>query len=564
MSNDPQTRRRLDLIVFLGLALYIGAVCYKAYTPHTFIFRDGSFYAQVNRSIAEGFTLRQEAVQPSSWYDGSLPWYRNIDDAWSNVSVGVNGEWYPKHSYLMPVFSTPLFILFGPPGLLLFNALALVLALFSGYLLAARYAGPTASAVAALMIGTSPLISFLAYSYSHDVFCAALLAGGCALLAGRRWALGGLLLGLSVYAKVTVILIALPMGLALIGLNRRALWLTALWASIPLAVYAMLNMLMYGHPLTTSYHRILTARDGIQHIVSYGTAFDTPLAQGYERFFSHSHEGELVESAIIPFYGYWGAVLLLRRTPGMALGLGVSFAAFILAYAQYRYGGARFFMPWLAVGVLPLAALLSFASGLVTSLSQRWGGWMNATMRRWSGALALVVVAVITVVLWIPGGRSEPGSLSDDVEGLSVVLDGRPCDYFNMAHSKWECSHLDPGGAYFVGIPLGRQCAFAKRPMVWAPPNPSRKTRTISWRPDVDGSGLRVTWGLDPRSRKGSLRFRVRVGDRPPVEFETSGHGHLSQRVFEDLPVEPGTPVEVTIDPAGRKGLFLCLDIDIL
>ena len=180
MSNDPQTRRRLDLIVFLGLALYIGAVCYKAYTPHTFIFRDGSFYAQVNRSIAEGFTLRQEAVQPSSWYDGSLPWYRNIDDAWSNVSVGVNGEWYPKHSYLMPVFSTPLFILFGPPGLLLFNALALVLALFSGYLLAARYAGPTASAVAALMIGTSPLISFLAYSYSHDV-----TAGRGVRLAGR-------------------------------------------------------------------------------------------------------------------------------------------------------------------------------------------------------------------------------------------------------------------------------------------------------------------------------------------------------------------------------------------
>lgn len=564
MSTDLQTRRRLDLIVFLGLVLYLGAVCYKAYSPHSFIFRDGSFYAQVNRSIAQDLTLRQETVQPASWYDGSLPWYRNIDDAWSNVSVGTDGEWYPKHSYLMPVFSTPLFVLFGPSGLLLFNCIALTLALFSGYLLAARITPPLASAVAVLMIGTSPLIPYLAYNYSHDVFCAALLTGGCALLAGRRWALGGLLLGLSVYAKVTVLLIALPMGLALTGLNRRAIGLTVLWAAIPLAVYALLNTLMYGNPLTTSYHRILTARDGIQTVVSYGTAFDTPFAQGYERFFSHSHEGEVVESAIIPFYGYAGAVLLLRRAPRLALGLMVSFAAFILAFAQYRYGGARFFMPWIAVGVLPLAVVLDTVSGFVTRGAHRWCGWMNGTLRKWSGALALAIAAMVTVALWIPRDQSDTRSLSGHVEKLDVVLDGRPCDYFNMAHYKWECSHLDPGGAYFVGNSLGHQCAFAGRPMVWAPPNPTRKTRTITWRPGLEGKGLRVSWGLDRRSRKGLARFKVRVGEGPPVTFETSGHGKLDHRVMEDLIVGPETPVEVTIDPAGRKGLYLCLDIDIL
>jgi len=557
-------RRLIDAFVLIGLSVYIGSICLDSYSPYSFIFRDGSFYAQTNRSIAESFSLRQEGFQPSSWYDGSLPWYRELDDAWSNVSIGADGEWYPKHSYLMPLFSTPFFIVFGPAGLLLFNCLVLVLGLFSGYKLASAFSKPASAAVAVLVIAFSPVVTFLAYSYSHDVFCAALVAIGCALLAFNRPLAGGVLLGLSLYAKVTNIVVVAPMCLALTWGDRRSLFRTLVACSVPLAGYGLANLIMYGHPLTTSYHRILTVSDGLQYITSYGDAFNTPLSEGLDRFFSTSHQGELVQIAAVPFFGFAGALFLLRRAPAVAIGLTAALAGFLYTFAMYRYSGARFFMPWLVLSPIPMSAAFDSFGSIGVGLFDRWFGWMN----RYTGRLATFFVGTASVALvasfWIfqataPASRS----MSGDVEHLSVTLGGRPCDYFNMTHYKWECSHLEPGGDYFVGRSLGDQCSFSGRTMLWAPPNPGRYTRTVKWVPREKGSRVRVTWGLDPRSRKGPVKFELQIGDSPAVEIVSDGHGRLSHRVL-DAPAGPESPVIVTIPPSGRKGLFLCLDVDVL
>lgn len=564
VDSATNSQRRLDLIVVLGLALYLGTVCYDAYAPYSFIFRDGSFYAQINRSIADSLTLRQETVQPGSWYDGSLPWYREMSDGWSNISVGGDGEWYPKHSYLMPIFSTPFYVLFGPYGLLLFNLLALFLALFSGYRLASRYVGSFPSAVAVMAVATAPVIPYLVYSYSHDVFCAALVAGGCALLGHRRWALGGLLLGLSLFAKITNALIAVPLGLALTMGNGRGLVRAAVAASIPLVCYAIANTVMFGDPFTTSYHRILTIKGGQQSIVSTKDLFDTPLVEGWNRFFSHSHEGELAQVSLLPLLAYLGLPFLLFRAPAVTIALILALTLFLYAFARYHYGGARFFMPWLALSVVPLSAFFWWVNDSAQALVIRRLGWMNRDLKRMALKAFVFVTAILVVVVWVSRGPGNTHRMSASVEKLSVTLDGYRCDYFNMSRQKWECSRLDPSGAYYVGRPLGQQCAFAGRPMMWAPANPAGKPRVVSWLPESEGRRLRVWWGLDARSRMGSVRFRIRTVDGPEIEFETRGQGELSERILDNVLAGPGRPVTVLIDPGNKEGLYLCLDVEIL
>ncbi len=544
-------------MVLCGLAILVGSTCLRSYQPYTFLFRDGSFYAQTNRSIAAGLTLRQEDFQPRSWYDGSLPWYRNLDDAWSNVSVGTRGEWYPKHSYLMPLFSTPFFVLLGEDGLLLFNALAMVVALFSGYRLARRWSGPQAAAVAVFLVAGSPLVPYLSYAYSHDVFYAALVAGGAQALASARPAWAGTLFGLSIVAKVTNCLVVVPIALALTPWHRRSVGRLLFFMAIPVSAFAIANWAMYGSPLTTSYHRILTVRDGRPLLVSYENAFSTPLAHGLRRFFSDSPEGEVGRMASLPLLAYLGLLVLARRARAVAVALGASLVLFFVVFAKYQYGGARFFMPWLVLSPVPGAALLeAMARALEIARDRTWTRWSARTRRRVAGVCALVAMGAIAGSWWT--GRPGPtGSLARDVERLEVRLDDIPCDYFNMTHQKWECSGLDRGGRYCAGLAIGQECAGMEPPVLYVPSDPRGRTRVVRWTPTVEGSRLRVVWKWQAAPARENAHWTLRVGEGPPTPMKSRKPDSVIQAEVAG-PVGPGLPVTLAL-PGDIGEAVLCV-----
>jgi len=551
---------RTDAFVLVGLALLVGTTVLRAYQPYTFLFRDGAFYAQTNRSIARSFTLRQEQVQPRSWYRGDLPWYHNLDDAWSNISVGRNGEWYPKHSYLMPLFATPFFVTLGSDGLLLFNALAMVFALFSGYFLASRIVSPPAAAVAVFLVATSPLVTYLSYSYSHDVFCAALVSGGAALLSARRARLGGFSLGLAVVAKVTNLLIVVPLALALIAQDRRALLRAAFAGLVPLAAYALANTAMYGAPWITSYQRILMVRNGVQTIETYRDAFETPLIEGLARFFSRSAEGELGPMAALPLAAYAGLVFL-RAYPRLAVALGVSLAGFLVVFAKFRYGGARFFMPWLAVSTVPAAALLSGAVSGASAIRDR----VYSRLSRRARTLALpAVAAVAAIAVGVAWGSGRPGPtnrIAEDVERLEVRLDDVPCDYFNLAYQKWECSHLDPGARFFVGLALAEECAGMQQPALVLPAHPGGRTRWVRWAPRVSGQSVRIAWiAQGPTAEEAT--FGVRLGSADEEELHAGPPNQLQTREFVGA-VGPENPIVLRVPPSGGTPAVFCVAIEV-
>lgn len=560
MRNSGDSRLPLDTLVLGGLAILVATTCLRSYQPYTFLFRDGSFYAQTNRSIAHGLTLRQEEFQPRSWYDGSLPWYRNLDVAWSNVSVGSGGEWYPKHSVLMPIVSTPFFLAFGVDGLLVFNALAMVLALFLGYRLAARFSPPEAAAVAVFMVSGCPLVPYLTYAYSHDVFYAALAAGGCEALASRRPGVGGFLLGLSVVAKVTNVLVAAPLALALAGRDWRALGRAVAFGAVPLAAFAAANWVMYGSPLTTSYHRILTVRQGTPSIEAWDV-FGTPLSDGLRRFFTPSAEGELAQMALLSLAAWVGLPFLARRARAVAVALVVSLAAFAVAFAKYRYGGARFFMPWLVLSVTPGAALIEAVArgcAAVRDLPARWA----ARTRRAAAWSSVILVAGAVGLSWWMGRPGPAVSAASDVERLRVRLDLTPCDYFNMTHQKWECSHLDPGGRYHVGLAVGDECPGMERPVLYVPAHPGGKTRIVRWSPDATGEALRATWTWEGPTAGRDPLWTVRVGDGDEVTMTAEDRGEpAAMRIAQ--PVGPGREVVLTV-PGGRGDGVLCVSLEVV
>ncbi|GMV43434.1 MAG: hypothetical protein AMXMBFR64_51500 [Myxococcales bacterium] len=555
--------RRIDALVLLAIIVFVAAHCLVKYEPYTFIFRDGSFYSQTNRSIAQGFTLRQEEVQPGSWYDGSLPWYRDVDKSWSNISVGGGGEYYPKHSFLMPVMSTPFYLLLGLPGLLVFNCVALVLGMWAGYRLGARFAGEGASAVATMALLATPLVPYLAYCYSFDVFYGALVAGGAALIAARWGFAGGLLMGLSLWAKPTNVLLAGPLVLALTAWDRRFLGRLVLGGAIPIALAALANAVMYGLPWLTSYHRILVVEAGVPKIVSLGGEFDIPLGEGLRRFWKDADGFGLREYVFLPVVGYVGVVPLAvsrwwreGRAGGewkVALALLVSMVGFGLLFGRYVYMSARFFMPWVMVGAVPLAALIG-ASLWGADRIVRWVG--RPAVRRWAAWGVVAGLLGVTVARAAAGGAP---SLHADVERLEVTLAGTPCDYLNLTHMKWECSRREARGGYLVGRALGDQCGQFGEPMLWAPMNPDGRVRVLRWTVREDAAGLDLVWGLDETAERGEATFTVQVGAES-FTGRTGAPGEVQRHRLE-VPVVEGTPVTVTIPGTRHQRRFLCLNV---
>lgn len=555
---------RVHAVVLVAILAWLAVIGASRWQPNTFLFRDGSFYAQTNRAIATGLTLRQEAYQPASWYDGSLPWYRNVDDAWSNLSVGRDGAWYPKHSYVMPILATPFYLVSGPGGLLAFNLIALALALFAGYLLAARHVGPIPAAVATLALLATPLVPYLAYSYSHDVLCATLTTGGLALLAGGRPATAGAVLGLALVAKVTNVLVIAPMLLAIAPFDRRT-WLRGLaGAAVPLALYAAANTWMYGAPWRTSYHAILTVRDGVQQVVSYSNAFDLPLAQGLRRFVQPSGEGELWQMAALPVVGYAGVLLLAFRRPRIAAGLAVALALFIVGFGKYRYGGARFFMPWLALAPIPMAALADGAGRVALGLRD---AWRLVRRSRWGTWAVIVLVAGHAAgfgTAWVlRAGRPDgPPSMARDVESLRVRVGDAPCDYLNMAHWKWECSGVDRGSDWYAGRAMRGECGALGVPGIRVPPGSGGKPRVVAWRPDVDLAAVRLVRVPDAgRDAKGGLQAEVRAGERVLASDEWAAGATDRRDDRVDGPFQAGAPIEVIVAPRPGPNPALCIEV---
>ncbi len=315
----------------------------------------------------------------SLWLDGDLDLGNQLPgglaEHQTQVALDRFGRLVPKHPLVLPLLALPLVAALGAPGALVFNLLQLAALLAVLFGLARCVAPPWAAAVAVALTGIATFLPQYAWNFSPDVLSTLLFAGGLLTLPADRRAAplrhlaAGLLLGLAVVAKLPY-LVALPAVLPLAGAPlRRALPPLAAGLAVPIALAALLNLHLFGSPLTTAYDRIARLDRGEVVVYSQREDFDLPLAEGLRgQLFDRRHG--LLFTTPVTLVALAGLPLLARRRPRLALAVGWTAAALLLFFSRYELWytsayGNRFLLPVVAMAALPLAALCEWAAALL-------------------------------------------------------------------------------------------------------------------------------------------------------------------------------------------------------
>lgn len=347
-----ETRRRESLLV--ASFVLVLAIAYVAvrFVPNTWIVADCRFFLNVNETLVDNFTLEQHRFA-ASWYDGNLGWNRNLDEAWSNVALGVHGEYWPKHPIVISLLSTPFYLAFGVFGTLIFNVIVFAVLAGCAYFVLRSHASATASGIAVLIFTLGSGATNQLYNYNGDILLAALLAASLATADGKRGGLSGVLFALGIMIKPTAVLL-LPLWLAtakIARVPRRTVVHAVVFGGAVLAAYACMNTYMFGKPWLTSYARTLVVVDGHQAVASHVGAFDTPIERGVARTLAYLRDG----------FSMWlvaglGALVLLVRRPLFLIASAVGTLGTFYVFSLYRYEGDRFLFPGLLAS-LPLVAV---------------------------------------------------------------------------------------------------------------------------------------------------------------------------------------------------------------
>ncbi|HIA03343.1 MAG TPA: DUF2029 domain-containing protein [Myxococcales bacterium] len=460
-------------LVALALSVTFSATIYSQYEAHSFLHGDGAFYANINKSIANDLSLDQTRYHPHSWLEDKLNWNRNIDVAWSNVSLGKDGRWLPKHSYVVAIFSTPFYIAFGLNGLLLFHVLMLVAMLTAAFAIASRFVSPMAAALSTAIVAVQPVIYGGTYAYNNDAFYGALLVVGVWALLNKRLVTAGVLMGVGVWTKATNIVFVFPFAVWLIWQYRKD-WrsiarATAAFA-IPIVLMLAANGYYFGSPFTTAYHQIIVRTDHQITTQSLAESFNEPVVDGIKRVINHKREG-LDSQAPLLWLCVPGLLLLgwRRDSRHLAFLFAVAFGAFLILQARYAFTYARFFMPIVALSVVPIGALLE-------RLDPRQSEDTTTPSRmRPVGLAALTLALLYVLVAWLWPASTYPFSLTEHIEDAKVTNNGQRCDYFNNNHLKWECSGDKQPYAYWGKAIRENECVFndEQREMLWLHPVPN-------------------------------------------------------------------------------------------
>ena len=363
MTASP---RRTALALAVVLALGFGAEAARRRTTVTWygaqppealpghLVGDGPYYRATIRSLLEDrdLDLRNQLEAAST-------------RAESNVAHGRDGRWYPKHPIVLPLLAAPAYALGGDAGLLAFNVVQLVALGLVLWGLARRYASEVAALVATLLFTFATLLRPAAYNFSPDVLSTLLFTSGLLALLSRRTIAAGLLLGLSVWAKLpNVLLVGLCAVYAARTWDAAELRRGGLALAAALGAYGLFNAYAFGAPWVTSYDRVVDHFEAGAPIVqeSHRTFFDVPLLVGLWHQLVDAKNGLLVSAPPLVLAAF-GVRPLVRRAPDVAwLVLGVA-GLQLLTFAPYRLWhessfGHRFAMTAIVLGTIPCAALI--------------------------------------------------------------------------------------------------------------------------------------------------------------------------------------------------------------
>ncbi|MBM4387209.1 MAG: hypothetical protein FJ088_05685, partial [Deltaproteobacteria bacterium] len=317
------------------------------------------------------------------------------------------------------------------------------------------------------------------------------------------------------------------------------------------------HLVMFGSPLTTSYDRILVVINGVQETVSYLDFFNLPFYDGLVKILSDRSEG-LVHNAMFSLIGLAGILILLLRNYPAALFIAASSALFFYSFAKFPYIYARFFSPFALAAAIPLAALLNLPFGRPADKAVPANQHHESRINIWLKLIPVFILVFSSVIFTIHFHTAKkPDSLAANLESLKVFLGDTPCDYFNMSHDRWECSHLDRGSGNFTGKAAEGDCAGFEDGMLHIPLNPALERR-IEWRREfAKGSVLKIRY-----FNKGAEDINLGIRTSDVVE-KTFILKRAEEPQTVEFPAEAGhDSISFIFPAAGKEGLSICLNAE--
>lgn len=543
-SNAPAAEpSRLFATAILLVALITAILAIAArWEPNKWLHGDGAFYMNIARGLLENGSLRQESLHPHTWFEADLGWNRDVDAAFSNIALGRNGEWWPKHPILMPLCAAPFIWAFGPIGSLVFQILGfLCIALFA-YRIAAFFAPRPCALAAAVLFATAPWVAKFVWGFNNDMFFTALLLAAVDAALRRKAVAAGLCLGLAIFAKPTNALYA-PALLLIFLLRRdfRPALKMCLAAAVPVALFAILNAYLYGAPWKTGYDNILVRADGKLTTHSHRADFAFSLEglrAGLDNVFFGARHG-FAKNFPLFFAALAGMVAMLMRRPREAIALAWIIAVPIAFHAPFAWYRLDFSLPQMALSAAPIAMLLS-------PKGQPFAEPFNPRQIRWVPLIA----CALAVVLGLSGLIRRLATDDADVLWRAIpsaqVFRGKVhCDYFNNQTERWECAGIK-GDAEMTGRALrGLNFGGKRQKLLLAAPWSDGSMKKISF-PEVElGDKFRLRYGLaDAAGARAAVDLKMAIGGEVVLSQKIAKKGLLEKEI--DTARWKGTRQDVT------------------
>ena len=274
-----------------------------------------------HEEFLKGDCVYYQAVIVSLINDHDLLLANNISDdpLAGQLALGKNG-FVPKHPILMPLVSGPFYILFGSHGLLIFNIIDCALLIIIIFKINRLFFGELTSLVTTILYASCTLFLDYVYNYSPDIFSSVFVLAGLYLMMVGRYYLSAVLLGLSVFAKVTngpiAGVILLSAGFvrskkdSVSSKSFEHLWqnaLITLKASVVFLValtpFFLTNYFLFGSPFETGYQLNVVAGPATGDIMfrNHADRFNQPLLMGICQILFHPTSGIIVTNPLLYF-----------------------------------------------------------------------------------------------------------------------------------------------------------------------------------------------------------------------------------------------------------------------
>lgn len=350
------------------------------YEPLTWITADGRFHVNAIVTMVQDGTLMQKRFA-SSWYLRDLGWNYDMDMGWSNISLGRHGEFWPKHSWIMPLLTYPFFVTIGLNGTLLFNLLAFILAgaMAIKWLDLTTRSEFSLAAISMFFLNTGVL--GYSYDYQMDVL---VLTGFFSLLyciASSQTIWAGAIAATLIGARPTL---AIPLFAPLLTIpdwkiarlrlttffkQKQVLYFCLGFACLAACIGAVQTDL-FGRPWWSGYQRTLVREHGVLKVASHTAAFTYPLVEGLKRLW----EGDF---GLKRYFGMWlfclvGMPFYIRRHTLLFCGALVASIADVLLFSKYVYDGHRFHWPLLALWLPGWCYAWEWCVGPTVSTASSW------------------------------------------------------------------------------------------------------------------------------------------------------------------------------------------------